>query len=559
MWSFSNVKLGPLGDWLAKAPPGTLQWGAVAGAMLLVMIGPFVLRPSGSGRSAGADGTVVILSPHNDTIRTEFSRAFASHMKAKTGQTVRIDWRDLGGTSDISKFVNASYEAAFDHQWRRVLKLPWKGQGGPHQATTLKAPPTDSKEMAAAREEFLKSHVSIGVDIFFGGGSPVHNDHASKGHFIDAGIFGLKPDWFKEDVIPAVANGERLYHPDRLWIGACLSSFGICYNKDWLKRLDMTPPDGWDDLGDQRYAGAIALADPTKSGTAMTAFEMLIQQHLAAAMAEIDPERVVERPVMEKEALDKGWTEGLNLIQRIAANSRYFADSAAKIPFDVAQGNAAAGMSIDFYGRMLSEQLQKKDGSSRVGFVIPKGGTSVGADPISMFRGAPNRRLAQEFMLFVLSPEGQRIWHYKAGEPGGPKEHALRRMPIRKDAYTPSELAHSADPDALPYERAGDFVYHPEWTYKHNKVMMFVIQVMCLETHDELVEAWQALTEANFPPRAKDIFFDVGFVGYTNVTGVLSRQIEEGKPLTVQKRRRDLRENFRKNYELAAEMARKGL
>ena len=45
----------------------------------------------------------------------------------------------------------------------------------------------------------------------------------------------------------------------------------------------------------------------------------------------------------------------MRLLMRIGANSRYFTDASTKIAIDVAAGEAAAGMTIDFYGRFQSE------------------------------------------------------------------------------------------------------------------------------------------------------------------------------------------------------------
>ena len=39
------------------------------------------------------------------------------------------------------------------------------------------------------------------------------------------------------------------------------------------------------------------------------------------------------------------------------------------------------------------------------------------------------------FVEFLLSPEGQRLWILRAGQPGGPVERALRRPPVRQDLY----------------------------------------------------------------------------------------------------------------------------
>jgi len=537
-----------------------VRW--LSAALLLggILAAPFALRPNEPGLGKDADETLVILSPHNETIRHEFSRAFGEYMVAKNGKRVRIDWRTIGGTSDISRYIDGSYVAAFDHYWRRKLKKDWRATGTPGMVASEEEEPDDTPhddtEVEAARREFLKSDVSIGVDLFFGGGTFPYQNHADKGHLVDSGIFERRPEWFTEDIIPETASGELLYDPEQRWVGSCLSSFGICYNMDWIERLGVDEPTQWSDLGDPVYSGAIALADPTKSGSATKAFEMLIQEQLSLAVNAIDHDRVVDPDQAYKDALDEGWSTAMNLIQRIAGNARYFTDYSPKIPHDVAQGNAAAGMCIDFYGRTLNEQLMHKDGTSRLKFVTPKGGTSIGADPIAMFRGAPHKELGEDFIEFVLSPTGQRLWHYKRDAPFGPQEQALRRMPIRKDAYTPLELIHSSDPDAKPYEKAEAFTYHPEWTEEHFQVIQFLVQVMCLETHEELKEAWQALIDSNFPDRAEEIFFDVSYIGYTNVTGELSENIREGDPLTVQKRRRDLRENFRKNYQLAAMTAR---
>lgn len=530
--------------------------------MVIVVALPFWMRPAEAEQTQQSEKTLVVVSPHNDTIRGEFASAFGDYIEAKTGERVRIDWRDLGGTSDISKFIDGSYRAAFENHWRNKLKRKWKTKGkSPGDAAVSKSTPDntpgDDTELDQARREFLKSEVGIGIDLFFGGGPYYFKRHAGRGHLVDSGIFDKEPSWFSDEVIPYTTSGEVMYDKERRWVGNCLSSFGILFNIDFLDRIGADAPEQWSDLGDSKFFGAVALADPTKSGSANTAFEMLIQQQLAKAISSIDPTKVVDQEKAEFDALDSGWTEGLNLIQRISANARYFTDQSTKIPYDVSQGNAAAGMTIDFYGRTSNERLRKDDGTSRAVFVAPVGGTSIGADPIGMFRGAPHPELALEFIHFVLSPAGQRLWHYRTDAPGGPKVHALRRLPIRMDAYTEEELKYSSDPDVMPYERAKQFYYEAEWTAPHFNLIKFIIQVMCLETHEELQEAWSVLVETGFPPRATKIFYDVSQVGYTNVTGDLSQRLSSGDPLTIQKLRRDLREGFRQNYEDAAEIARR--
>ena len=210
--------------------------------------------------------------------------------------------------------------------------------------------------------------------------------------------------------------------------------------------------------------------------------------------------------VTEESALSEGWANGLKLIRRIGANTRYFTDSATKIPFDVAQGNAAAGMCIDFYGRTYNEITTHPERGARIHYITPPGGSSFSVDPIAMLRGAPHPSIAAAFIDFVLSPAGQKIWAFRPGTPGGPKQKALRRLPIRKDLYTRANRAHGSDPEVLPFDDNKGFEYISAWTGGHFNPLRFIVRVMCIDTHDELQNAWQALIQSGFPPMALAAF-----------------------------------------------------
>jgi len=67
--------------------------------VLAIVVGiPFALKPK-QNLLAKADDTLVIISPHNEAIRFEFTRAFTGFYQKQTGRTVRIEWRLVGGTS----------------------------------------------------------------------------------------------------------------------------------------------------------------------------------------------------------------------------------------------------------------------------------------------------------------------------------------------------------------------------------------------------------------------------------------------------------------------------
>ena len=109
------------------------------------------------------------------------------------------------------------------------------------------------------------------------------------------------------------------------------------------------------------------------------------------------------------------------------------------------QATAAAGMCIDFYGRFQSESVRKPGWHlTHAHTSLPMGGSSVGVDTIGLMRGAPDAALAREFIEFVISPEGQKLWNWKVGTPGGPHKYALRRLPI-----LPSLYAHRIRPSPI--------------------------------------------------------------------------------------------------------------
>ena len=491
----------------------------VALALVACVATPILLSKKEEGGNvtvANADRRINIITPHNETIRREFGEAFQAWWKEKNDETVYVNWLTPGGTSEIRKILNGKYAAA--------KKVDEEGSG---------------------------------IDVFFGGGDYDFKKQAERGQLAKLGVFEKHPDWFKKEVIPSSFTGETYYDQEQRWVGVCLSRFGICYNVDALKRRGLKPPEKWSDLADPRYFSGIALADPSKSGSVARAFEMLIQQQMHEAMATLKSRPGETPEQLDLRARSEGWDRGINLIQRISANARYFTDSSTKIPHDVAQGNAVAGMSIDFYGRTYEEMLKKEDGSSRIHWISPTGGTSMSVDPVAVMRGAPNPELAQGFVEFLLTKRGQILWNAKPGTPGGTKYRALRRMPVRRDVYTAENIKHFADP-MNPYEQTGGFVYNRELTGKGFKAIQFIIRVMCLDSHDEIKASWEKLTAAGMPERAIKVFSDTTQVSYQNSMGYICKQISEGTKVKTANMGVQLGKYFRKNYKLAGKLAEEG-
>ena len=523
---------------------------AVLAAMAVVIAVPFALKPK-DNLLAAADDSLVVVSPHNEAIRYEFSRAFAEYYKKKTGRSVRLDWRLPGGTSEIARVLKGEYYASFEREWTLGGRA-WT----PAVAAAFDNPKIRPADAAAldtpaqtARRAFLSSQRGIGMDLFFGGGAFDFEQQAAAGRLVPCDA--ILNHGLTGDSIPEKVSGEIFYDAGGRWIGACLASFGICYNSDSLRRLGVKAlPASWRDLTSPLLFRQVALADPTKSGSAAKAFEMIIQQQ----MQDLVREAGTEDPAI----LAVGWKRGLEIIQAASANARYFTDAAGKVPMDVSLGDAAVGMCIDFYGRFQSESVKIGPAPSRLQYFTPVGGSSVGVDPIGLLRGAPNRAVAEEFVAFVLSLEGQKLWNFQVGTPGGPAKYALRRLPVRKELYAPEFAGFRSDPDVMPYQEAGLFTYHPAWTAPLFKTMSFIIRVMCLDPHDEQASAWKALAAAGFPSGALKKFSDVSAVDYETARNQIAHVLASPDRIDEVRLAKELGGRFRAQYQEAERLAKEG-
>ena len=181
------------------------------------------------------------------------------------------------------------------------------------------------------------------------------------------------------------------------------------------------------------------------------------------------------------------------MLRRAAANSRYFSASSLKPPADVSQGDAAMGICIDFYGRYQSQAVKSSGGGNRVGYIDPPSATMIDPDPISLLRGAPNEELALKFIEYCMTKDAQALWQFSASDESpdglGPDKWELRRMPVRREMYT-SYMDRMID-QVNPYETARPAPF-PDRNMRAFIAPLF--SGMAMDNHDELVEAWHAIT-----------------------------------------------------------------
>lgn len=530
-------------------------------ALVATVALPFALRPTQS-TAEKADETLVLVTPHNEAIRHEYARGFREWYHARTGKTVAIDWRVLGGTSEIARFLEGEYTASFQNIWTQKLGKKWSAevQAGFQNGKLSADAPAEVRE---ARAAFMASEASCGIDLFFGGGTYDFDKQAKAGRIVDSGMVKKHPEWFTDAVIPRTYAGEEYWDKEGRWIGAVLSAYGVIYNRDSLKRLGIEhEPQQWTDLQDPRLMGEVALCDPTKSGSIAKAFENVIQQQMQRRLNALTAENPkADAKAREAQAVREGWTAGLRLLQIIGANARYFTDTSQKPPIDVAAGNCAVGMCIDFYGRQQEEAVRRRGFSGRIGYASPAGGSVSSVDPVALLRGAKHKEVAIAFIEYVLSMDGQKLWNFQAGAPGGPERFALRRLPVRRDFYARDDWSKlRSDPEAQPFEQTEQLIYRNEWTGAIFREMAFVIRIMCQDTHGELTRAWRAINEAAPAARAEALaaLADLSAVDYGRVTKEIRQALGSKNKVDEIRMANELGGIFRANYRRAEAIARAG-
>ena len=301
-----------------------------------------------------------------------------------------------------------------------------------------------------------KTNPSSGVDVLYGGGTEPFLDLEKDGLLTrydpPADILAL---------IPAQLNGLTLIDPEHEWFGAALTGFGIITNERARQAAGLPQVHAWADLADPRVAGWISASDPRASGSALAIYEIILQSY--------------------------GWEKGWAVLMEMSGNTRNFLSSSAASAVEVGVGDAAYGVAIDTYGEAQAGYY----GSSNVSFTLPEGQTVVTPDSISILKNPPHPELAQHFIDFVLSREGQLLWMLPRGSPGGARRNIINRMSVQPALY--DELAGITPILTNPFKLRSDFVYSQHLASQRRAILSVLIAARMIDTHDLLSAAWGAV------------------------------------------------------------------
>jgi ABC-type Fe3+ transport system substrate-binding protein len=236
-----------------------------------------------------------------------------------------------------------------------------------------------------------------GVDILWGGGPTLFDQMNRDGNLVPmtsthmAEVLARVPDEI------AGAGMKRMDGGEVVWVAAAISTFGFTVNHAFLDANDLPTPNNWTHLSQPIWGSLLPTATIAMGNAPKTTSNTRIYEIITQGI---------------------GWDAGWVTMARMAGSARMYQGS---VETQAAAENQDVGvsMSIDFYG--YNTQANNPDCE----YIIPEGETIVNGDPIALCLGTDQMELAEGFIDYVLSAEGQAIWF----TPG------VRRMPVLASAF----------------------------------------------------------------------------------------------------------------------------
>ncbi len=204
------------------------------------------------------------------------------------------------------------------------------------------------------------------ADVWYGGTEDLFGRAAAEGL-----LEPYRPSW-AESVLPEARGRDDLY------FGVYLTPAVITFNSDAVARQDA--PQDWDDMLDPRWEGNVLVRDPMPSGTMRMIFQMIMYRGLQAT---------------------GDTAAGYEWLRRLDAQTKEYVLNPAILYQKLARQEGLVTL------WNLPDVLRVQAQGFPLDYVIPRSGTPVSVDAIAIVKGAGSRELAEAFIEFVGSVEGQ--------------------------------------------------------------------------------------------------------------------------------------------------------
>lgn len=130
----------------------------------------------------------------------------------------------------------------------------------------------------------------------------------------------------------ALQKNNALLDKNLSFIPFAYSETVFIYNQEYLKKLNITPPETWEALAKPEFHGHVTMSSPSRSGTTHIMVESILQQH--------------------------GWDAGWKLLLEIAGNLRGVSARSFGVSESVSRGVVGVGPVIDSYALKQQDKLK---------------------------------------------------------------------------------------------------------------------------------------------------------------------------------------------------------
>ena len=188
---------------------------------------------------------------------------------------------------------------------------------------------------------------------------------------------------------------------------------------------------------------------------------------------------------------EKGWYSGWRMLMRIIANARAVSSSSRDVLKQVSDGTCLAGFAVNFDGMALAAE---SDGALE--YIDPPKATAAMPDIISVLTTSTEPSLAEDFVRYVLSDEGQMLWGVTR-EQRAPIGDTLYHYPI-----APSLYADHADKLSVannPLESDFGLQPDPRTAAAYGEVLKVLVQAAGGKNHVHLQQVWEKLIAKGMP------------------------------------------------------------
>jgi ABC-type Fe3+ transport system substrate-binding protein len=342
--------------------------------------------------------------------------------------------------------IHAAYESAFLASdfavENRITDVIWKTQDGGFWDDVIAAG---------------------GVDILWGGG-PTLFDQMERDDNLEP-LNWASIEAVLDRVPDEIANTDMKRTNtagDVVWVAAAISTFGFTVNHAFLDANSLPTPNNWTHLAQPIWGSLLPTATIAMGNAPATTSNTRIYEIITQGM---------------------GWEAGWVTMARMAGSARLYPGS---VQTQAAAENQEVGvsMSIDFYG--YNTQANNPDCE----YILPEGETIVNGDPIAMVKDTPKKDLAEGFIDYVLSPEGQAIWL----SPG------VSRMPVLGSAFLTPYGMNFPDLYATYNDTVATsgIIFNDTLSLEINTAFTSYFEAVYNDAHDNLVLCWDALVSAYY-------------------------------------------------------------